>query len=111
MAIKQYQGTPNRPGRKGYVTTTFTGDDVRKARGMLDKQAAESKAKIAAEKLTWTNPVRNHRGQLRYVSDRSLQRILTMQRANSRLYPKGPPSARTTVSMGAYIRNGKVIRD
>jgi hypothetical protein len=75
MAIKEYQGTPQRPGRKGYVTTTFTGDDVKKAKGMLDKQAKESAAKIAEEKSTWKNPVRNHKGRLKLVNDRSLDQI------------------------------------
>jgi len=112
VAIKEYQGTPNRPGRKGYVTTTFTGADVRKARGMLDKQAKESAAKIAAEKAaTWTHPVRNYAGSVKHVNERSAQQITAMQRANRRLYPKGPPASRSTFQMGAYIRNGRVIRD
>lgn len=111
MAIKEVQGTPNRPGRKGYVTTTFTGDDVKKARGMLDKQAKESAAKHRETMAKWKNPVRNHRGQLRIVSDKSLEQIQAMQKANPRLYPKGPPSVRTTVSIPGYIKNGRVVRE
>lgn len=112
MAIREYQGTKNRPGLKGYVTREFSGKDVRKARGLLDKQAKESAAKINEEKCReWTHPVRNHLGQVKYMNERSLQQILVMETANKKLYPKGPPATRPTISMGAYIQDGKVIRD
>lgn len=100
MAIKEEAGTPKRKGRKGYVTTTFTGDDIRKARGLLDKQAKESAAKINEEKLTWKCRVRNCRGQTKYVSEQSEQQITTMQRS---WYKKGPRSSRPTFSMGGHI--------
>jgi len=111
LAIKEVQGTPNRPGRKGYVTTTFTGKDIRKARGMLDAQAKASAEKIRAEKSAWKRKVRNCRDQVKVVSDHAAEQITVMQRANRRLYPKGPPASRTCVSVGAFIRDGKVIRD
>ena len=105
MAIKEYQGTKNRPGLKGYVTREFSGPDVRKARGLLDKQAKALKAKIAEEKVReWTNPVRNHLGQTRHVKAGSAERITLMQRANKRLYPKGPPASRPTFTMPGYIK-------
>lgn len=111
MAIKEEAGTPDRPGRRGYHTLTFTGDDVRKAKGLLDKQAKESADKINTEKLTWTKRVRNHKGSVRHVNERSEQQIVAMQRANRKLYPNGPPSSRPTFQVGAYIKNGKVCRD
>lgn len=112
MAIKEYQGTPQRPGRKGYVTKVFTGPDIRKARGMLDQQAKESSAKKREKALKEdTVRVRNAAGEVRYVSEKAAQQITTMQRANRRLYPKGPPSSRISVSMRAYLKNGKVVRE
>lgn len=112
MPVKEYQGTPRRPGKKGYVTKVFSGEDgLRKAKGLLDKQAKESAAKHRETMSKWKVPLRNHRGQLMVVSEKSAQVIQAMQRANQRLYPKGPPSVRTTVSIPAYIKNGRVVRE
>lgn len=106
MAIKEVQGTPNRPGRKGYVTTTFTGKDVRKARGLLDKQAKESAEKINAEKATYRNVMRNHRGQVKTVDDQGAQQIEVMMKAqsNRRFYPRGAPATRPTFTMPGYFK-------
>lgn len=106
MAITETAGTKNRPGRKGYYTLKFTGSDIRKARGLLDKQAKESAAKIAAEKATWKVPVRNIVGERKLVSEEKAQRILTMQKA---WYRKGPVATRPTFTMNAYIKNGRVV--
>jgi len=116
VAIKEYQGTPRRPGKKGYVTKVFSGADLKKARGLLDKQAKESAAKHRETMANWKNPIRNHRGQLRHVSDKSLGLIRELQKANPRLYPKGTPSVRTTVSISGYIKTmpdgtKRVVRD
>lgn len=105
MAVKEYQGTPNRPGLRGYVTKVFSGKDIRKARGILDKQAKESAAKIAEEKVSsWRTRVRNFTGRVWHVTDRSAQQITAMQRGNKQLYPKGPPASRPTFNMGGYIK-------
>lgn len=111
MAIKEVEGTPGRPGRKGFYTLKATGDDVRKMRGRLDKQARvarERKAQYDAKKKI---RVRNFAGSTKMVNEKSLETILAMQRANPRRYPKGPPASRVSVCLGASIRNGRVIRD
>lgn len=112
MAITEVQGTPNRPGRRGYVTTTFTGKDIRKARGLLDKQAKASADKIRAEKSTWNRKVRNFRDQVKIVSDKSAEQIAALQRSMPSVYPKGALGSGTTrVMMGAYIKNGRVVHE
>jgi hypothetical protein len=112
VAIKEYEGTPGRPGRKGYWTRVATGEDIKKQRGTLDKQAREMKGRKDAKALRENvHPVRNFAGSTRHVSEKSLERILAIQRTNKKLYPKGPPSSRITVSMGARIADGRVIRD
>lgn len=112
MAIEEYQGTPNRKGRRGYYTIRFTGKDVQKARGLLDKQAKESAAKIREEKLKeWTYPMRNHKGTVRHVNQRGVETILALQRQEKQLYPRGPVSSKPSFSMGAYIKDGRVVRE
>lgn len=108
MAIIEKKGTPNRPGRNGYYTLKFTGKDVKKARGLLDKQARESAAKINEEKATWKTPMRNALGQKKLVSEESAQRIETMQKA---WYRRGPVATRPTFTMPCYIKDGRVVRE
>lgn len=113
MPVKEFEGTPKRPGRKGYVTRVFTGPDgLRKAKGIRDKQAKEARAKkdaIAAKENV--HAVRNFAGTKRLVSERSLKRIQALQKSKPWLYPKGPPASRVSVSIGAHIKNGRVVRD
>jgi hypothetical protein len=108
VAITEFEGTKNRPGRKGYVTTKFTGKDVLKARGMLDKQAKELAEKIRREDAEKKILMRNIDGQPKLVNEESAQRIETMQRS---WYRKGPVASRPTFTMGARISNGRVVRD